>query len=508
MLNDAPFRAAERLVVEFEDMSIPILIKDLGDWRGSKVTTKTELSDWLSLLDVQSQYGLSKLLEAPLFKDRSMIRQLMRSWAGRQLIDELSDLIRLDDDRSGIKVLNTLEELLEKQPQVTTIDLLKALPARNIHLELDSLLKLAERWKNALKGQQELVLALGKLNSESRQEVSTLREISGDNTISSELIPLYVEHRPNPLLLEVWLPQKNTFERSSWIIFMPGLGGSQDHFRWLARQLSFNGWPVVLLEHPGSDVKAVKELLEGKNVVPGAEVIPDRLADLKSVIHFRNSESFRIPGQKLVLMGHSLGALSSFLASGAIPQEGLANRCEKALDDLSLTNLSQLLQCQLVMVDLTKQEKIANLNAIIAINSFGSLLWPNDSDAEIPVPVFLIGGTLDLITPPQQEQLGLLISTKSNRYSRTLLIEGASHFSPIRVQGQDKRERGNDLFQLDDAFVGVEPLSVQKIYSEEIMRFLEFIEMDKEVGTSVHQQKGNLRLHLMNRRAVQDLLNN
>ena len=41
------------------------------------------------------------------------------------------------------------------------------------------------------------------------------------------------------------------------------------------------GWPVVLLEHPGSDARAVKALLDGSRTLPGAEVLPERLADLK-----------------------------------------------------------------------------------------------------------------------------------------------------------------------------------------------------------------------------------
>ena len=42
-----------------------------------------------------------------------MGRQILQSWVGRQLLDQLSDLILLDDDSSGERVLITLELLLE-----------------------------------------------------------------------------------------------------------------------------------------------------------------------------------------------------------------------------------------------------------------------------------------------------------------------------------------------------------------------------------------------------------
>ena len=487
-------------------MDIPILIEDLSEWSSSGKIHHSELSDWLSLLQPQSKSGLLKLLNAPLLKDRSMARQLMRSWVGKQLLDELSDLVRLDDDRSGIKVLNTLEDLLDEQPEVSTINLLEGLPAQSIFLDLDGLLELAERWRIALQDQQKLVLSLGKLKTDIRTDSYPHDAIANSYLTSSILIPLEVAHRINSLLLEVWLPQSKDINRSSWIVFMPGLGGSHDHFRWLARTLSDKGWPVILLEHPGSDVKAVKELLEGNNVLPGAEVIPDRLSDLQAVIDFKDSGGLDISEENLILMGHSLGSLTAFLAAGAIPQEGLAKRCEKALDDLSVTNLSQLLQCQLIDVQLEKQRPLPNLSSIVALNSFGSLLWPNEADAEITVPVFLLGGTLDLITPPIQEQLGLLVSTSPHPFSRALLVEGASHFSPVRVEGQDKFESGNDLFQLDDALVGDNPLSVQYLFGKEIIRYLEALEKSKGVASSVHIKNGDVRLHLMDRLSVKEIL--
>ena len=187
-------------------------------------------------------------------------------------------------------------------------------------------------------------------------------------------------------------------------------------------------------------------------------------------------------------MGHSLGALTAFLAAGAIPQEGLAGRCKKALDDLSLTNLSQFLQCQLLDVPLSIQREISQLKAIVAINSFGSLLWPNRGGAKISIPVFLSGGTYDLITPALSEQLGLLQSTEPNKLSRTLLIEGASHFSPIRVKGQVKNSSSQDLFQLGEAFVGEKPLLVQSLLGTQIIRFLEGFESGNPVQPLLRQK--------------------
>ena len=156
--DGASFKSAERLEIQFEGMSLPISIEELADWSRSGGQYRSEIASWLNLLDSESRADLVKLLKAPLLKDRSMARQILRSWVGRQLLDEVSDLVRLDDDRTGKRVFSTLESLLNTQPQVTTLDLLEELPAASIHLDLDALLQLATRWRNELKTQQELVL--------------------------------------------------------------------------------------------------------------------------------------------------------------------------------------------------------------------------------------------------------------------------------------------------------------------------------------------------------------
>ncbi|WP_320668074.1 alpha/beta hydrolase [Prochlorococcus sp. MIT 1307] len=490
-----------------DGISIPNSIRELSEW-AQNGGQDTDLSSWLNLLDLESQAGLAKILKAPLIKNKSMARQILRSWVGRQLLDELSDLVRLDDDRSGKRVFNTLESLLESQPQVTTIDLLEALPGKNIYLDLDAFLQAANRWRNELKSQQKLVFDIGRLPSKPLKPKSLQKVVEVYKEPFSIQKALEVDHREDPLKLEIWRPDIASPQRSSWIVFMPGWGGTPDHFRWLARRLSRKGWPVVLLEHPGSDAKAVQELLEGRRLAPGAEVLPDRLADLFSVIEAKKQGDLEVSAEKLVLMGHSLGALTAFLASGATPEPDLEKRCRQALDALSLTNISQLLQCQMVDVQLQPVQRLPQLEAIVAINSFGSLLWPTIESVNNISPVFLMGGTYDLITPALTEQLGLLLSTSPNLLSRILLIEGASHFSPIRVEGQAKNASGDDLLQLGEAFVGVRPLMVQGLLGTQIIRFLENFELGKALDVGINQKKDGLTFHLLDRSIVDSLLKN
>ena len=500
-LSPRPARTAAELVVRLDGMDLPLSISDLGGWLRDEGRGSSELGIWLNLLEQESRQGIIDLLKAPLINDRSMARQILNSWAGRRLLDQVSDLVLVDDDATGRTVQLTLESLLDKRAQVTTLDLLEALPAKRVRLDLDALLPVASSWRRQLQRQQALVKILN------QQPVSSLTP-SPDPTEFAEASPdralqrltLAVEHRDRPLQIQLWRPPgSGAPERSHWLVLMPGLGGSPDHFRWLGRALSREGWPVLLLEHPGSDALAVQALLEGRRPPPGAEVLPDRLRDLDAVLSARERGVFELPGNRLVLGGHSLGALTALLAAGAGPEAGLGRRCGQDLDDLPVSNLSRLLQCQIEDVPLPAVRPPSELAAVVGLNSFGSLLWPRRIPLAGDVAVFLSGGTLDLITPPLSEQLGLLRSLPANPVTRAVLVEGASHFSPVRVEGQSGSGQGEDVFQLGEELVGVQPLQVQAQLEREIVRFLLDLENGRvsasAQGGVEHLQVGDLHLH-------------
>ncbi len=499
-------QAAERFEIHFDGMSIPISIKELIDWSNGEEETNSELASWLNLLGFKDRKGLTKFLNTPLVRDKSMARQLLKSWSGRKLLDEVSDLILMDEDSSGESVLDTLENLLNEKDEVTIFDLLDSLSVKAIHIDLDGWIEVANNWRGELKKQQKLISDLASIN-----EISSQKEESNLSTFEIketeyELIPLYVSHRNEPIEVEVWNPSFREKNRKNWILLMTGLGGDRNHFNWLARSLSHNGWPVVVLDHPGSDSIALEALVKGNLPLPGAEVIHDRMNDLDSVLEAKKSGKIEISEENVVLMGHSLGALTAILASGTKIDDQLRDRCQKVLDNLSLTNLSSLLQCQLIDINFSDRKKIKNLSAIVGMNSFGSFLWEKNVYNQINIPLFLTGGTFDLVTPSISEQLGLLLTVSSSPLSRVLLIEGASHFSPIRVEGQIYQSEGKDLFNLGESIVGYHPLSVQSLLAFQIIGFLEKLEEGKAIPSKTNITRGELKFHILDRSIIEKLV--
>jgi predicted dienelactone hydrolase len=99
-------------------------------------------------------------------------------------------------------------------------------------------------------------------------------------------------------------------------------------------------------------------------------------------------------------------------------------------------------------------------------NSFGSLLWPASNLAALPLPILMVGGSLDLITPPLDEQLQLFLGARDRR-SRLVLVSGGSHFSPVRLGEGD-----GALLRLGRDLVGADPQRVQALLLDLTSEFL------------------------------------
>ena len=498
-----PARAADELVLQLDGLALPIDLVALESWTRRPQQAGNDLKAWLNLLEPQSRRDLVRLLQAPLLRDRSFGLQLLNSWTGEQMLKEAGSLLTTSaTDRSTAPLLlSSLRRLLERQSSVSALELLRALPVASVTLRLDGALQLAGQWRSQLQRQNTALERLRQLPL--LQRSSSPLGFTSAVRRQPQRLQLQVPHRVAPLPLELWPAQQA--RRGPWLLLMPGLGGSADQLSWLAAALADRGWPVLVVVHPGSDQQALQASLLGDAPPPGAETLPQRLADLQAVLEAQREGQLPALGpapageQGVVLGGHSLGGLAALMGAGLVPERGLGRRCELALATLPLTNLSRLLQCQLPRITGDGAASAGPLRpqatpllGVVAFNGFGSLLWPHRGLQDLNVPVLLVGGGLDLVTPPVQEQLAVFSGATHPR-SRLVLVEGASHFSPVRIDN-----RGEALFRLGEELVGMEPLKVQALLLNLTSEFLQGFEHPLLLSPQRRDQDG-VRAYVLDR---------
>jgi predicted dienelactone hydrolase len=489
-----PLRGAEVLEIQLDSLRLPIPLAQLEAWsrqpaslrRRAPAEDDSDVAAWLALLDGQSQRDLRQLLRAPLLRDQSFGRQLLDSWAGSQLLAEVGTLLTTPEGGSTTPLLQvTLRRLLEGRREVSMLELLRALPAPRLQLQLDGLLGLAQQWRRQLNHQQDALRQLERLPqlpaATQAHPPAPAATTPGGGVSRPRRVSLLVPGRQEALPLDIWSPPPAApfGPRRPWLLVMPGLGGTAEQMGWLAAALAARGWPVVVLQHPGSDAAAVKATLDGLRPPPGAETLQQRLADLRAVLRAQREGLLPLGPRPdgVVLIGHSLGGVAALLGSGLAPEAGLERRCQRSLHRLPITNPSLLLQCQLPAEALPVAARPPEgLRGVVVFNSFGSLLWPQHGLKALPVPVLMVGGSLDLVTPPIAEQLDLFLPVGHDR-SRLVLVEGGSHFSPVRVSVREEA-----LLRLGADLVGESPEVVQALLLRLTEEFLESVEPPPAAG--------------------------
>ena len=88
------------------------------------------------------------------------------------------------------------------------------------------------------------------------------------------------------------------------------------------------------------------------------------------------------------------------------------------------------------------------------------------------------------VTPPLEEQLDLFLPPGDPR-SRLVLVEGGSHFSPVRLSDPEEA-----LFRLTNELVGADPAAVQALLLQLTTDFLQTLEQPRALPAQRLSQGG------------------
>lgn len=249
------------------------------------------------------------------------------------------------------------------------------------------------------------------------------------------------------------------------VVISHGLGNERESYAYLAQFLAAHGFAVINVEHPGSSADQFDALVSGRTnlVVPNAEFInrPQLITDVLNELESRagiDKALGNVDFQNVGIIGQSFGGYTALAVAGApLNFDQLRNHCPPEFS----ANISRLLQCQAVEIAPPEAASIdftdPRIKAVVAINPITSLVFGEESLAQVDVPVMMMTGSSDTIAPSLPEQVRPFTwLTTPNRY--LVMMAGGTHFSTIGITG-------NETFQLPPAILGPVP-EVAQNYTE------------------------------------------
>ncbi|NJN03935.1 MAG: hypothetical protein HC816_16490 [Leptolyngbyaceae cyanobacterium RM1_1_2] len=218
-----------------------------------------------------------------------------------------------------------------------------------------------------------------------------------------------------------------------------------------------------MIEHPGSSAQQITDLLAGRatQVIAPEELI-QRPLSIQTLLDAlaRQAEAnpelgARLNLQQVGILGQSLGAYTALASAGAtLNRPQLERSCPPGFDSL---NLSLLLQClALQLPSETPELADQRIKAAIAINPLGSAIFGQDGYRQIDVPLMLVGGSADTVTPTLAEQIRPFTwLSQPQRY--LLLMQKGTHFSTL-----DDAVEGEGVIPLPENVIGPDPAQARR----------------------------------------------
>ena len=442
--------AAEEIVLSYGALEFPVSIKSLETY-ATTGKIEAELASYAGFLTpVQLQQFKAGLTASADF-DHLAIAQFLYSFQGEKILDRVSKVIKTKARQPGFYAIRSALILAAADAEdggLTPLNVLKKFPTKVLRIDSRQGLEIIKDLSRVVKGNEQAIAAVQtEATKESQLAVTAPKTINSDllspgkYSYRKQLLTMKDSRRDDPsgrlsertFPVELYLPKVKNRQPLPLIVISHGLGSDLTTFAYFAKHLASHGFAVAVPEHPGSSARQIDALLNGlvKDVTPPKELI-DRPLDIKFVLDYiaRNYNK-KIDTNNVGMIGQSFGAYTALAIAGAELNWQTLNRDCINLDDS--WNLSLLLQClalQIPLVETGVDLKDERIKAVIAINPLTSSVFGEQSLSKIKIPVMLVSGSADPVTPSLSEQIIPFTWLKTPK-KYLVLLKGGTHFSTL-----------------------------------------------------------------------------
>ncbi|MDY6786193.1 MAG: alpha/beta hydrolase [Cyanobacteriota bacterium] len=435
-----PLQAAEKVSFYVGPLEFSLSVDSLEEYaRDGNI--RPDLRTYTNRLTEIQRAQLRQILETRAEVTPVAIAQFLYSPQGEVILREFGELIQTRSGQSGFYAIRSALILAAADPQgLTPLNVLRKFPTSDIRINSDRVFELLGRVTRIVGETERAIAAIGTnaLASTATVEPATFPlNLRDPGTVQSirESFTLRDRSRDRTFPVDLYLPQQSGV--APLVVISHGLGSNRESFEYLALHLVSHGFAVAVPEHPGSSADQLEALASGltSDITPARELV-DRPLDIQFLLdELQRRYAQQIDVQNVGVVGQSFGGYTALALAGAkINFEELQANCDPDDPDF---NISFLLQCQ--ALELPPQDynlRDERVGSAIAINPLTSSIFGDEQLSQIQIPVAIVSGSADAVTPALDEQILPFTSlTTSNRY--LLLLVGGTHFSTIGPTSQD-----------------------------------------------------------------------
>ncbi len=367
-----------------------------------------------------------------------MISQFLYTPQGEAILEWLGEVIQTAGRQNGAIAIRAavIKAAVDPDGGLNALNILKHFPTQGPRVDLQRLLVITRVALAEINQTEDIADSIQARAARAAAESEQLPALASPSVLAAPGIFDWEKRslQPAPLPTDLYLPQA---QNAPLVVLSHGLGSNRSTLAYVAEHLASHGFAVAVVEHPGSSTDQLNALLDGRAneaVIPeemvGRPIAIQGLLDALDAASERDPDlGDRLNTQQVGVLGQSLGAYTTLALAGAtVDLNGLQESCPPQIGQLNLSLLLQCLVPNLPQPLPTLQDD--RVQAAFAINPFSSRVFGPQGLSNIEVPVMVVAGTSDTVTPALAEQIRPFTWLESSeRY--LLLMEGGTHFSAI-----------------------------------------------------------------------------
>ncbi len=431
-----PVIAAEKIILQYGQLEFTLAVKSLETYtKTGKI--ERDLANYTKDLTEEQLKKLQTVLQTKSDLDSVTLANFLKTPQGEIILKKLGEVIKTNTRRNGFYGIRSALILAAIDEEgLTPLNILKKFPTSEIRISSQEGLEIFNLVTNTINDTNKAIASIeSQAQSEIQQEETLLYALNTDlrekGNVNFFKQSLNLKDKKRDRLVPVDLYQPET-KKAPLVVISHGLGSDRTTFAYLAKHLASWGFAVAVVEHPGSNSEQVKALLNGlgNKAIPPQEMI-DRPLDIKFVLdELEDLYNQEINTKQVGVIGQSFGAYTSLALAGAkLNWDKLKKNCQ--IDNNKNFNGSLLLQC--IVLKLPEQEydlKDERIVGAIAINPLTSSIFGEDNLSKIKIPVMIMSGSNDTVTPALPEQI-IPFTWLTNPDKYLVLMEGGTHFSTL-----------------------------------------------------------------------------